>query len=46
MWLAFVALLIGCLGGILTGLGGALVHVLLVLAVLDLAAGILDSRRT
>ncbi len=45
MWLTFVLLLIGWLVGLLTGIGGLLVHVLLILAVLELAAGIVQSRR-
>ena len=45
LWLAFVVLLALWLGSVLSGFGGALVHLLLVLAVLDLAAGLLASRR-
>ena len=46
LWLTFVVLLALWLGSILIGFGGVLVHLLFVLAVLDLAAGVLVSRRT
>ncbi len=45
MPITFAVLLLMWLGGVLTGTGGLLVHVLLILAVLQLAAGILRSRR-
>lgn len=42
--LMFALLLLAWLCGVLSGAGGLLVHVLLILAVLQLAAGIVQSR--
>ena len=45
MWLTFVTLLAFWLAGVVTGVGGPVVHVLLVLAILDLTVGALPPRK-
>jgi len=45
MWLVFVGLLALWLAGVLSGVGGPLVHLLLVLAIVDLTIGVLPPRK-
>ena len=44
MWVLFLALLLMWAGAIIARVGGALVHVLLVLAIVDLMLGLVPHR--